>query len=182
MKQIISIIQQKGGVGKTTLTVHLAHELRAQNPSWRIAIADADPQQSATKWVARGKLTQDVGIEAYTVAADGEGKHLRKELEAIDADVVLVDLPPAIESVSLRAALYAHLMLVPVGASALDIEAAKAAIDVCEEAQGLDGSKKFLIVPSKVRSSTAAGRELRTVLSQWGQVSESTWRISMGSF
>ena len=174
MKQIISIIQQKGGVGKTTLTVHLAHELRAQNPSWRIAIADADPQQSATKWVARGKLTQDVGIEAYTVAADGEGKHLRKELEAIDADVVLVDLPPAIESVSLRAALYAHLMLVPVGASALDIEAAKAAIDVCEEAQGLDGSKKFLIVPSKVRSSTAAGRELRTVLSQWGQVSEST--------
>ena len=87
MKQIISIIQQKGGVGKTTLTVHLAHELRAQNPTWRIAIADADPQQSATKWVARGKLSQDVGIDAYTVAADGEGKHLRKELEAIDADV-----------------------------------------------------------------------------------------------
>ena len=174
MKQIISVIQQKGGVGKTTLTVHLAHELRAQNPTWRIAIADADPQQSATKWVARGKLTQDIGIDAYTVAADGEGKHLRKELEAIEADVVLVDLPPAIESVSLRAALYAHLMLVPVGASALDIEAAKAAIDVCEEAQGLDGTKKFLIVPSKVRSSTAAGRELRTVLSQWGQVSETT--------
>ena len=174
MKQIISVIQQKGGVGKTTLTVHLAHELRVQNPNWRIAIADADPQQSATKWVARGKLMNDSGIDAYTVAADGEGKHLRKELEAIDANVVLIDLPPAIESVSLRAALYAHLMLVPVGASALDIEAAKAAIDVCEEAQGLDGTKKFLIVPSKVRSSTAAGRELRTVLSRWGQVSETT--------
>lgn len=174
MKRIISVIQQKGGVGKTTLTVHLAHQLRLQNPNKRVAIADADPQQSASKWVKRGKVAGVCDIDAYTVAADGEGKYLRKELQAIDADLILVDLPPAIESVSLRAALYANLMLVPVGASALDIEAAKAAIDVCEEALGLDQQKQFLIVPSKVRSSTAAGRELRSVLSQWGQVSETT--------
>jgi len=174
VKQVISIIQQKGGVGKTTLCVHLAYAIAKACPTLRIALADADPQQSATKWIQRGHANGHLALEVSTVAADGEGKYLKKELAAIDADIVLVDLPPAIESVSLRAALYAHLMLVPVGASALDIEAARAAIDVCEEAVELDPKKKFLLVPSKLRSSTAAGRELRAVLKQWGQVANAS--------
>ena len=174
MKQVISIIQQKGGVGKTTLAVHLAHELRAQTPGLRVAIADADPQQSALKWIARGQSNGVNGLMAVQVAADGDGKHLKQELDAIDADVVIIDLPPAIESVSLRAALYANVILVPVGASALDIEAGKAAIDVCKEALNLDSSKTYLIVPSKIRQSTAAGRELATVLKSWGPIARTS--------
>ncbi len=176
MKQVISIIQQKGGVGKTTLAVHLAHELHARTPGLRVAIADADPQQSAFKWIARGQANGVEGVTAVHVAADGDGKHLRRELEEIDADLVIIDLPPAIESVSLRAALYADVILVPVGASALDIEAGRAAIDVCEEALGLDSSKAYLIVPSKIRQSTAAGREIASVLKTWGPVA----RTSLG--
>lgn len=174
MKQVISVIQQKGGVGKTTLTVHLAHELKRLRPKLKVAIADADPQQSSTKWIMRGKSNGVNGIDVQPVAHDGEGKRLKKELSSIEADLVLVDLPPAIESVSLRAALYADLMLVPVGASALDIEAARAAIDVCEEAIDLDERKKMLLIPSKVRTNTKAGKELRSVLSGWGPVSKAT--------
>jgi chromosome partitioning protein len=173
-KKIISVIQQKGGVGKTTIAVHLAHEIKKQHPKLKVAIADADPQQSATRWIRRGQANDINSIEAFTVASDGEGKKLRHELAAIDAELILVDLPPAIESVSLRAALYADLMLVPVGASPLDLEAARGAIDVCEEALELDNSKKFLLVPSKVRTSTKAGKELRSVLSEWGPVSQAT--------
>jgi len=176
MKQVISIIQQKGGVGKTTLAVHLAHELRAQTPGLRVAIADADPQQSACKWIARGQANGIDGITAVHVAADGDGKHLRREIEEIKADLVIIDLPPAIETVSLRAALYADVILVPVGASALDIEAGRAAIDVCQEALDLDSSKAYLIVPSKIRQSTAAGREIASVLKTWGPVA----RTSLG--
>ena len=174
MKKIIAIIQQKGGVGKTTIAVHLAHELKNLYPELKIAIADADPQQSASKWIRRGQENEINGVECVMVATDGEGKKLRKELAEIDAQLLLIDLPPAIESVSLRAALYSDLMLVPVGASPLDLEAARGAIDVCEEALGLDPSKKFLLVPSKVRTQTKAGKELREVLSQWGPVSQTT--------
>jgi len=174
MKQVLSIIQQKGGVGKTTLAVHLAHELRAQMPGVRVAIADADPQQSASNWIARGKANGINGVEAVQVAADGDGKHLRRELDQIDADLIIVDLPPAIASVALRAALFADVILVPVGASALDIEAGKAAIEVCEEALGLDKTKTYLIVPSKIRQSTASGRELASVLKSWGPVSKTS--------
>ena len=107
------------------------------------------------------------------IAQDGEGKKLRRELEEIDADVVVIDFP-AIESISLRAALYADLMLVPVGASPLDIEAAQAAVNVCYEAMDLDPRKKLLLVPSRVRNGTASARELRPVLEEWGQVSKAT--------
>ena len=173
-KIVISVIQQKGGVGKTTLSVHLAHLIADLRPKWRVTIADADPQGSALQWVERGHGQGFDLVEAMAIAQDGEGKRLRRELEEIDADVVVIDLPPAIESISLRAALYADLMLVPVGASPLDIEAAQAAVNVCYEAMDLDPRKKLLLVPSRVRSGTTAARELRPVLEEWGQVSKAT--------
>ena len=174
MSKIVSVIQQKGGVGKTTLTVHLAHELKRMKKKLKVVIADADPQQSSYKWIERGRKNDIDGVGIKAVGADGEGKKLKKELNAIDADIILIDLPPAIESLSLRAALYADVILVPIGASALDIEAARGAIDVCEEAMELDDTKSMLLIPSKVRAGTTAGKELRSLLKKWGTVSKAT--------
>ena len=173
-KVVISVIQQKGGVGKTTLSVHLAHMIAELRPNWRVMVADADPQRSALQWVERGINHGYTQVNAVAIAQDGEGKTLRKELQELDADIVVIDLPPAIESISLRAALYADIMLVPVGASPLDIEAAQAAVNVCQEAMDLDPRKRMLLVPSRVRSGTASARELRPVLESWGQVSKAT--------
>jgi chromosome partitioning protein len=172
MAKVISLLQQKGGVGKTTISVHLATQVKEIFPHLRVVLADADPQKSATIWL--GKANGKSGVSVFPVAIDGEGKNLKFELTQIDADVVIVDLPPAIASVSMRAALYSDLMLVPVGASALDIEAAKTAISVCKEAIELDTKKQFLIVPNRIQLNTAAGRELRAVLQKWGPVSEAT--------
>ena len=171
-KVIISVIQQKGGAGKTTLAVHLAHMITELRPGWRVAVADADPQRSASQWIARGEARGIGGVRGVVIAEDGEGKSLRAELTAIEADVVLIDLPPAIESLSLRAALYADVMLVPVGASTLDLEAARAAVNVCQEAMELDPRKRMLLVPSRVRAGTSSARELRPALARWGQVSD----------
>ncbi len=170
--KVISVLQQKGGVGKTTIAVHLATQIKELFPNLKVAIADADPQKSATHWLSSGDT--ETGVSIHHVAGDIEGKQLKHELELIDADLVIVDLPPAIAAISMRAALYSDLLLVPVGASALDIEAAKHAIDVCKEAILLDPTKKFLLIPNRVQMNTAAGRELRTVLSKWGPVSNAT--------
>jgi len=171
-KVILSVIQQKGGAGKTTLAVHLAHMIAELRPGWRVAVADADPQRSASQWLARGAARGVGGARGVVIAEDGEGKQLRAELNAIEADVVLIDLPPAIESLSLRAALYADVMLVPVGASTLDLEAARAAVNVCQEAMALDPRKQMLLVPSRVRAGTSSARELRPALARWGRVSD----------
>jgi chromosome partitioning protein len=174
MKKIISVIQQKGGVGKTTLAVNLAHQLKELYPKKRITIADADPQKSASNWVQRGIKNGYNGIEILQVAPDSTGKNLKTELGKINSDFILVDLPPAIEALSLRAALYSNLMIVPVGASVLDMEAAEEAIRVCEEAIELDKEKNFLLVPMKVQGNTISGKELTRVLNEWGPVSSTS--------
>jgi len=171
MSKVISVIQQKGGAGKTTLSVHLAFELAQQFPNLRIVVADADPQQSAIKWIERGTKN---AVTATAVAADGEGRALRSELASIEADIIILDLPPAIGSVSLRAALYGDVMLVPVGPSILDLEAAQEAVAVCKEAVELDEKKHFMLVPSRVRNSTSASREIREALQAWGNVSDAS--------
>jgi chromosome partitioning protein len=170
--RVITVLQQKGGVGKTTIAVHLATQIKELFPDLKVALADADPQKSATVWLSSG--TEDCGVSVHQVASDIEGKRLMDELSSIDADLVIVDLPPAIAAISMRAALYSDLILVPVGASALDIEAARHAVDVCKEAIALDPTKQFLLIPNRVQMNTAAGRELRTVLGKWGPVSKAT--------
>lgn len=170
--KVLAVLQQKGGVGKTTIAVHLATQIKELFPRLRVALADADPQQSATVWLTTGD--KDNGVSIHQVAGDIEGKNLLDELSSIEADLVIVDLPPAIAAISMRAAIYSDLILVPVGASALDIEAARHAVDVCKEAIALDPAKKYLLIPNRVQMNTAAGRELRTVLSKWGPVSKAT--------
>jgi chromosome partitioning protein len=174
MKKVISVIQQKGGVGKTTLAVNLAHQLKAFLPNKMIAIADADPQKSASNWIARGIKNGVNGVVVFPVAPDSTGKILKEELAKISSDIIIVDLPPAIESLSLRAALYSDLMLVPVGASILDMEAAEEAIRVCEEAVDIDQKKQFLLIATKVQSGTTAGKDLKKVLTKWGPVSNTS--------
>lgn len=170
--KIVSVMQQKGGVGKTTIAVHLATQIKELYPALKIALADADPQKSATVWL--NSSLEDCGVSVHQVAGDIEGKSLMDELSAIDADLIVVDLPPAIAAISMRAVLYADLILVPVGASALDIEAARHAVDLCNEAIALDSDKQFLLIPNRVQMNTAAGRELRGVLEKWGPVSKAT--------
>ena len=67
MKKIISVIQQKGGVGKTTIAVNLAHQLKELYPKKAVTIADADPQKSASNWINRGLKAGFNSIEVLQV-------------------------------------------------------------------------------------------------------------------
>ncbi|WP_325168100.1 ParA family protein [Corynebacterium macginleyi] len=53
MTRVISVIQSKGGTGKTTLSVMLAEAIRRMG--YTVAVADGDPQQSATRWATKVK-------------------------------------------------------------------------------------------------------------------------------
>ena len=52
MTTIISALSQKGGAGKTTMTINLAACLVERGQ--RVLVADADPQRSATRWARQG--------------------------------------------------------------------------------------------------------------------------------
>ncbi len=160
VKVIIAALNQKGGVGKTSTAVHLGTTIQELRPELKVVIADCDPQGSASRWL-RANLS---GIKCHKVAEDKEGRTLKAELNALDADIIILDLPPQVEALSLRAAIYANLILIPIGPSLLDIDASKIPIDVAKEAVEQNPFKKVMLVPVRVRQNTASGRELRDVL------------------
>jgi len=151
--RIITVAQQKGGSGKTTLTVNLAVALRCKGFS--VAVLDTDPQGSLGRWFMErlDRVGEDSGLEFSTSSAWGasyEGEKLKKRF-----DVVLIDTPPKIES-DLRPALrVADLVLVPVASSQVDLWATEGVLDLAEREK-----RPVLIVLNRTRLNTRLGAEV----------------------
>ncbi len=93
--KILSIVNGKGGVGKTTTAVNLA-ALLAEDGKHRVLLVDTDPQGSAALWVKRG---DGMGL---TLATETNPELLKRLREIKDFDIVVVDSPPRLDSVGLR--------------------------------------------------------------------------------
>ena len=151
--RIITVAQQKGGSGKTTLTVNLAVALRRQGLT--IAVLDTDPQGSLGRWFMErlDRIGEDQGLEFSTSSAWGasyEAEKLKKRF-----DVVLIDTPPKIES-DLRPALrVADLVLVPVASSQVDLWATEGVLDLAAREK-----RPVLIVLNRTRTGTRLGAEV----------------------
>ena len=118
--KIITVAQQKGGAGKTTLTAHLAVTYTAQKK--RVAVIDIDPQQSLTHWYRmREARLGDAG--AGLLVSQIKGWRLRNEVDkqARDSEVVLIDSPPHAETEARIAVRSASLVVVPVQPSPMDV-------------------------------------------------------------
>jgi chromosome partitioning protein len=165
MARVIAIGGLKGGTGKSTLAVNLACQLTA---GLRIHLIDVDRQESSLEWLAGGKLPM-AGIALPLDDSRGAADWIRR-VSAIDADMVIIDLPPQIGAATAAALILADLFLVPVSPSALDLRAAGKALDLLQEAREArgDGKPAVLLVPSKVDRRTGAGREIEAALHEIG--------------
>lgn len=159
--RIITVAQQKGGSGKTTLTVNLAVALRRQGLT--VAVLDTDPQGSLGRWFMErvDRQGEDEGMEFTTSSAWGasyEGEKLKKRF-----DVVLIDTPPKIES-DLRPALrIADLIVVPVASSQVDLWATEGVLDLAHREK-----RPVLIVLNRVRPNTRLGAEVAAGAAELG--------------
>lgn len=147
---VISVFNQKGGVGKTTLAVHIAAALG-------LDLIDADPQGSAAAWAEPGLLP------IKTVQPDDVVSYVR----SVSGDVV-VDMPPAVSDLTARLLLLSDLVLIPVTASALDIAATADALRLLEEARQARPIKALLI-PNRVDRRTGSGQVLEGELVGFGE-------------
>ena len=139
LSKVITICQQKGGTGKTTLAVNLALAfLKLHN--LKIAIIDTDPQGSLGKWfvVRSEKKVSNKNLTFKTASLWGaqyESKTLKK-----DHDIVIIDTPPKIESDARPSIEAADLVLIPVTPSHVDFWATEAIIEIAKKA----GKKIFI--------------------------------------
>jgi chromosome partitioning protein len=121
MALVITVAQQKGGAGKTMLAANLA---AAWAPTARVALLDIDPQRSLKRWhalrVANGKAAPLMFSDVSGWRLGGEIDRLRKE-----ADIILIDTPPHIDTDATRAIRAASLVLIPVQPSPPDLWAAE---------------------------------------------------------
>jgi chromosome partitioning protein len=108
---IVALFNQQGGVGKTTLALHLAGVWACQGQ--RVAVVDADPDACALEWSElRAQATLPSRFDVTAIPRDT----LHRELLTLarDVDRAIVDGPSHIEAITRSALMAADFVLVPV--------------------------------------------------------------------
>ena len=134
LSKVITIAQQKGGTGKTTLAVHLALAFIKYH-NHKVAIIDTDPQGSLGKWFMirseKNSLNKNLTFKTASLwGAQYESKMLKQ-----DHDIVIIDTPPKIESDARPAIEASDLVLIPVAPSPVDFWATEAIIEIAKKAK-----------------------------------------------
>lgn len=126
--KVLTVAQQKGGAGKTTLVAQLAVALC--NAKTRVGVVDIDPQGSISAWYA-AREQQGLANDNLTVR-QVSGWRTSTELDRLrgEVDLILIDSPPHAETEAKVAVRAADLVLVPVQPSPLDVWATKPTIDM----------------------------------------------------
>ena len=129
MPKVITVAQQKGGAGKTTVAAHLAVGLAERG--LRVAVVDIDPQGTLSHWynLREERLgVGETGLTFRTVSGWRVGSEILRLKEA--HDVILVDSPPHTETEARTAIRSADLVVVPVQPSPADVWATQATVEL----------------------------------------------------
>jgi chromosome partitioning protein len=153
---IVALLNQKGGVGKTTLALHLAGQWARRGR--RVLVIDADPQCSALDWSeqrARNQLDRLFGV----VGLSRDTLHRETPELASTVDHIIIDGPPRIASLLRSALLAADLVLIPVQPSPLDGWASAEMLALVTEAQFYRPELRVRFVLNRCATRTVIARE-----------------------
>ena len=144
MGKIITFANQKGGSGKTTLSANLA--VLWANSGYKVAVIDADAQQSLTYWLSARKryyLNEPLGIDFFPF----NPRDLKNDLQNIKRkyDFIIIDSPPSITFESVQIVKSADAIYVPVQPSPLDLMATIPFLKIVSEER-----KKAIVILNRV--------------------------------
>jgi chromosome partitioning protein len=164
--KVITICNQKGGPGKTTLTMQLAGAIARRG--FKVLVVDADPQGSATRWAASA---EDEPFPAPVVGLSVANAKVHREVQKLvdDYQMILIDCPPAVDSpIPQSALLISDLALVPIVPSPLDMWASVGIRKVIENAQHINETLQARLVLNQHQPNTTLAKDALQVLPDFG--------------
>jgi len=158
---IIGVLNQKGGVGKTTIAVNLAAVYAKEG--LRVLLVDADPQGSSLAWSSARE-----GEPLFTVVGMPKPT-LHKDMPSMSADydVVIIDGSPRVSELGRAAIMASDLVLIPVQPSPYDVWATADTVQLVNEARQFKERLQAAFVINRKIVNTAIGRDVATALADF---------------
>ena len=158
MTKVISVLNQKGGAGKTTIATNLAHALLLDD--YQVLLVDSDPQGSLRDWNESngGELIPVIGLDRET---------LPKDLKAVSKgyDFIVIDGAPQIAKMSAAAVKASDLIIIPVQPSPYDVWACADLVDIVTARQEVtEGKPQAYFIISRAIKKTKLSGEIKIAL------------------
>lgn len=151
---IVSLVNQKGGVGKTTVAINLATALVRENRS--TLLIDADPQGSAAQWQA---VENNHAVEVRHIP----GPIAYADVEPLTNvyDYILIDAPPAIGSITASVLRVSDAAIVPLSPSPLDLWSCRATLEMIRKSRHSAPAPTVKLLINRKIAGTRIGRQVR---------------------
>ncbi|MCV6683342.1 AAA family ATPase [Neisseria meningitidis] len=158
--KVISVLNQKGGSGKTTVATHLARALQLAGNS--VLLVDSDPQGSSRDWAAvhEEQPVPVIGIDRPTIERDLKS--------VVQKNFVVIDGAPQTADLAISAIKASDLVLIPVQPSPYDIWATADLVNLIKQRIELtDGNLKAAFLINRAIKGTKIGGEIRAALEEY---------------
>jgi chromosome partitioning protein len=154
---IISVVNQKGGVGKTTIAINIGIGMARRN--YKVGFLDTDPQGTASQWQSiEGNVAFEVRRHPSRVST-GEIMEVEQ-----NHGVLIIDTPPAIGEITQSVLELSDLAIIPLAPSVLDIWSSRTTIGMIEEAKKVNPKLEGRLLVSRKIPRTRLGRDGREAI------------------
>jgi len=165
--KVITLANQKGGSGKTTVTMQLAGGIAHRGKY--VLIIDADPQGTATRWAESADL--DTPFPATVISVSTYGGSVQDDVDKHREifDYILIDCPPAVDSEVPRSALLsADLVIVPIIPSPTDLWSAVGIRELIRDTKITNVRLRSRLVANMCQPNTLVAKEILEILDEFG--------------
>ncbi|MGE5450725.1 MAG: ParA family partition ATPase [Acidobacteriota bacterium] len=163
--KIVTVFNQKGGSGKSTITMQLAGTMAHRG--YQTLVVDMDPQGTSSRWASAAEDDHPFPASVMSLAAMGGKMHREVKNHVDHYDVIFIDCPPSIDSQAPSSAmLISDLALIPVVPSPADSWATVAAKQLVEQARIHNEDLQARIVANMVQSNSKLAKAILEVLAE----------------
>ncbi|RQR65639.1 chromosome partitioning protein ParA [Burkholderia sp. Bp9125] len=165
--KIICFANQKGGVGKSTTTVHVGSAI--EELGHRVMVVDADPQNTLVQWSGAGSGNGGLKFPVANLAAAGKmiWREIQKYVEHFD--YILVDCPPSVEDVRPAVILWvSDIVVMPTSSSPTDFWSSKEFVRMIEQARVKNEELKAVWLLTKIEKKRMLTRSIQRAIGDTG--------------